>query len=138
MIRLSGDDEEVCEQASFAAWRAITGGQLANTCQPFRLYRKTLVVTVVDETWKRQMESICGELIFKINGLLGKSLVTFIEFRIDPVHVNQGRKPQPGRSAAVRRSPREDLLAATSGIRDEELRRVFLRAATAALESSGE
>ena len=48
MIRLSGDNEEVREQAVFAAWKAVTNYQLAQTCAPFRLYRKTLVVATKD------------------------------------------------------------------------------------------
>jgi hypothetical protein len=56
MIRLSGDNEEVREQAVFAAWRAVTNYRLAHTCAPFRLYRKTLVVATKDPTWKTQME----------------------------------------------------------------------------------
>ena len=44
MIRLSGDNEEVREQAAFAAWRAAAGKGVMSACVPFRLYRKQLVV----------------------------------------------------------------------------------------------
>ena len=40
MLRLSGDNEEVREQAVFVAWRATAGAQGAYNCAPFRLYRK--------------------------------------------------------------------------------------------------
>ncbi len=134
MIRLSGEQEDVREQASFTAWRVTTGEQLAHTCRPFRLYRKTLVVAVSDETWKKQLESMSGMLIFKINGLLGHPLVTFIEFRVDPAHVAEGRKSLGMRESTTSGQPQADLQSAASGIKDDELRELFLRVATISLE----
>src|SRR5690242_12290086 len=92
MIRLSGDNEEVREQAAFAAWRRAAGKGIANACAPFRLYRKQLVVAVLDQTWKKQLEKLAGEYLFRINSLLGAPVVTFIEFRVDRNHVLQSRK----------------------------------------------
>ena len=54
MIRLSGDNEEVREQAVFAAWRAATNYNLTQACAPFRLYRKTLVIEPEIKPGKRK------------------------------------------------------------------------------------
>src|SRR5512134_3657814 len=83
MLRLAGDNEEVREQAVFTAWRSAAGEGVANVCAPFRLYRKQLIVAVLDQTWKKQMERIGGEYLFRINSMLSGSYVTFIEFRVD-------------------------------------------------------
>lgn len=130
MISLSGDHEEVREQAAFAAWRVTTGQQLSHTCQPFRLFRTCLVVAVTDETWKKQMETMSAKLIFRINSLLGQALVTFIEFRVDPAQVAKAL----GKTECDPRVPTDPDLTAELGasvarIDDEELRELFVRVA---------
>lgn len=137
MIRLSGDQDEVREQASFVAWRASTGGQLTQTCRPFRLFRKTLIVAVASETWKKQMESMSGPLLFRLNNLLGQQVVTFIEFRIDSDHVAAGL-PKSAERDAPEAKPDADLEAAASRIKDAELRDLFLRAAASAMRNTKE
>ena len=92
MIRLSGDNEDVREQAVFAAWRVAAGKGITNTCAPFRLYRKQLIIAVLDQTWKKQLEKLAGEYLFRINSLLGAPMVTFIEFRVDRNHVLQSQR----------------------------------------------
>ena len=131
MIRLAGDHEEVREQAAFTAWRIITGEGLANTCRPFRLYRRHLVIATLDTTWKRQMEAMSGEILFRLNSLLGSPMVTFIEFRIDRAHVVAGRhQEEPTYSFEHIQELKTELQPAAEKIKDEELRAAFLRAAS--------
>jgi len=138
MIRLSGDHEDVREQAAFVAWRVTTGEQLAHSCQPFRLYRKNLIIAVTDETWKKQMESMSGLLIFRLNSLFGQPLVTLLEFRIDPRHVaSAGCKPPQGFQFRQTQEIEAELKPAADRIRDNELRTLFLRAAAKYLERGG-
>jgi hypothetical protein len=33
--------------------------------------------------WKRHLETLSGQMIFKLNSVLGQAVVTFIEFRVD-------------------------------------------------------
>lgn len=135
MIKLSGDNEEVREQAAFAAWKATTNYQLSQACAPFRLYRKTLVIATKDLTWKTQMERESSGLIFKLNSLLSAPLVTFIEFRVDPQHVKQMRAHEPHDFEFQHTQEIVDELAATAAtIKDEALRETFLRAAAKCLE----
>ena len=135
MIRLSGDNEEVREQAVFAAWRAVTRYQLSQACAPFRLYRKTLVIATKDKTWKTQMERESSGLIFKLNSLLSAPLVTFIEFRIDESYVAQVR---PGEAHEFEfhhtQEWADELASEAAQIKDQSLRETFLRAAAKCLE----
>lgn len=135
MIRLSGDNEEVREQAVFAAWKAVTNYKLAQACAPFRLYRKTLVVATKDLTWKTQMERESPGWLFKLNSMLGAPLVTFIEFRVDPHHVEQSR-PQEDHGFEFHHTEEitNELAVAAAKIQDEGLRNTFLRAAAKCLE----
>ena len=135
MIRLSGDTDEVREQAAFAAWRAAAGKGVANACVPFRLYRKQLVIAVLDQTWKTQLEKLAGEYIFRLNSLLGAPLVTFIEFRVDRDHVLRSRK---GDATPFEFHYTEELAgelqSSANEIKDPELREQFLRTAAKSLE----
>ena len=130
MIRLSGDNDEVREQAVFIAWRTAAGTSLARSCVPFRLYQKQLVIAVQDQTWKKQMESVSGEFLFRLNSILQAPLVTFIEFRIDPYFVLAARKDEALRDE--KNEPQADWsvsLPEAENIKDEVLRAQFLRAA---------
>jgi hypothetical protein len=135
IMRLVGDNEETREQAVFASWRAAAGEGVANVCAPFRLYRKQLIIAVLDQTWKKQMEKISGEYLFKINSTLGAPMVTFIEFRIDRNHVVQSRKRKE-KSFKFQHTDEieEELRSSAACIRDEALREKFLRAAAKCLE----
>jgi hypothetical protein len=135
MIQLSGDNEEVREQAVFAAWKATTNYQLTQSCAPFRLYRKTLVIATKDQTWKIQMERESSGLIFKLNSKLGAPLVTFIEFRVDPHHVEQMR-PRDAYEFDFHHTSEliNELAANAAKIKDDTLRETFLRAAARCLE----
>ncbi len=135
LLRAAGEAEEVVEAAAFVAWRRAAGEGLRAAAVPFRLYRKTLVVSVPDRTWQTQLEKMSGQLLFRINSLLGQALVTFIEFRVDPATVRAERERlrlhETARlmdeDDALRRA--NELRAAASAIRDEALRRHFLVAA---------
>ena len=91
LLRAAGEAEEVLEAAAFAAWRRAAGEGLRGCAVPFRLHRKTLVVSVPDATWRKQLEGVSPQLVFRINSLLGQALVTFIEFRVDPKTVYDER-----------------------------------------------
>ncbi|MCG3163315.1 MAG: hypothetical protein JMDDDDMK_04709 [Acidobacteria bacterium] len=135
MIRLSGDNEEVREQASFVAWRAVAGAQVAYNCIPFRLYQKHLVIAVLDNAWKKQMERLSGQYLFRINSLLGGAYVTFIEFRIDRKTVLESRPPEEKEFEFHHTEEIEaELQSAADQIKDESLREQFLRAAAKCLE----
>ncbi len=77
------DTPEVREAVVFAAWRNIAGESLSGHTIPFRLHNKHLIVHVADNTWKRHLETLSGQMVFKLNSVLGQAIVTYIEFRID-------------------------------------------------------
>lgn len=138
LLRAAGDNEEVAEAAAFVAWRHVAGEGLRYHAIPFRLYRRTLIVAVPDATWRRQIEKISGQLIFRLNSLLGQPIVTYIEFRVDPQTVQRERARRQRISyfvdeeRALRRA--EGLRVAAGKIRDEALRRRFLLAAGSCLD----
>jgi hypothetical protein len=142
LLRAAGESEEVSEAAAFVAWRRVAGETLRGCAVPFRLYRKTLVVSVPDVTWRKQLEAVSSQLIFRVNSVVGQALVTFIEFRVDPKTVQAERErlrsaaggPSIHEESALRRA--EEIGDAAEAIRDEGLRRRFLVAAGSCLERS--
>lgn len=140
LLRAAGEAEEVCEAAAMVAWRRAAGQALRGQAVPFRLYRKTLVVAVSDTTWQKQLEAMSGQLLFRINSILGQAVVTYIEFRVDPATVRAEREtlttqtnPAEQEKRALRSATGEVKVAAEA-IHDEDLRRRFLLAAGSCID----
>jgi len=122
----------MAEIAAKLAWSRAAGDGLRRHAIPFRLYRKTLVVSVADPIWQRQMNSMSAELISRINRLLGREVIDTIEFRIDPAAVEQVRAELQAPQSVQNKDPQPlptELMAAAAEIADEELRARFVRAA---------
>lgn len=140
LLRAAGEAEEVAEAAAMVAWRRAAGEALRGQAVPFRLYRKTLVVAVADTTWQKQLEQMSGQLLFRLNSILGQAVVTYIEFRIDPATVRAERaslapqsNPEEQEQRALR-SATGQVLTASEAIHDEDLRRRFLLAAGSCID----
>lgn len=140
MLRQEGKAEELGESLVFVAWRRIIGEELLERAVPFRLYQKHLIVAVEDAVWKRHLEALSGQMLFKLNATLGRPTVTFIEFRIDEKTVNEERerrfKEETSRlereRIAMKNVP-ETVAKAAENIEDDDLRRNFLLAAGSCL-----
>ena len=132
LLNATGANPEMSEIAAKLAWSRAAGDGLRRHAIPFRLYRKTLVVSVADVIWQRQLNSMSGALISRINRLLGREVVDAIEFRIDSAAVEQVRNDLQPKKSAQNGDPQplpEELISAASEIADEELRERFIRAA---------
>src|SRR5712664_3758833 len=97
LLNATGMNPEMAEIAAKLAWTRAAGDGLRRHAIPFRLFRKTLVVSVADAIWQKQMQSMSAELVSRINKLLGREIIEDIEFRIDPVTVEQVRTSSPPR-----------------------------------------
>ena len=119
--------DEVRDAFIFAAWRRVAGEQVFERTMPLLVEGKRLVIAVSDKTWKRNLETLASQLLFKLNAALGKPLVDFIEFRISPSDI----VPSPIRTEDAEEEPPTPVEIAVSarGILDEELRATVLKAA---------
>ncbi|HZI59079.1 MAG TPA: DciA family protein [Pyrinomonadaceae bacterium] len=84
VLRASGNAPEVAEAAAIAAWKHCAGEGLKERAVPFALRDRTLMVAVADLIWQKQMMAMRGEMLYKINKLLGQRVVGAFEFIIDP------------------------------------------------------
>ncbi|HKX84094.1 MAG TPA: DUF721 domain-containing protein [Pyrinomonadaceae bacterium] len=118
--------EALREAMVFAAWKRIAGESLSERTVPLGLEGKRLSIAVVDKTWKRHLEDLSGQMLFKLNAAIRDRTVDFIEFVIDPMAIENARPSiRQVEDAAVP----EDLRAAAASIEDEVLREQFLGAA---------
>jgi len=136
ILKASGSSEEITEAACLAAWKHAVGEGLSGHAVPVQLQNQTLVVAVADAIWKKQLEHMRAQLLYRVNSVLGQPLVKSIELRIDPQRVELARATH----ASTRKEPDADykvpaeLLTAAAGIEDVELRRAFLGAATSCVK----
>lgn len=140
LLKQLEDNDEVREAVTFAAWRKIAGEGLREKAVPFRLFQKHLVVAVESEMWRRHLESLSGQMIFKLNSALSQAVVTFIEFRVDEATVQAERdknrknlidESEMREIALEKLTPK--LRIAADAIKDDNLRYQFLLAAGSAL-----
>src|SRR6185436_19666785 len=84
ILRAAGDSKEVAEAATIAAWKHAAGDGLKGHAVAVKLENRTLTVSVADAIWQKQLNSMRGQLLFRVNTLLGQPIVGAIEFLIDP------------------------------------------------------
>jgi hypothetical protein len=119
------------ELAAKFAWSRAAGEGLSHNAVPVNLIGKTLVVSVADALWRKQLESMTGELLFRVNKLLGGKCIDEIVFQIAPADLsvtNSG--PAKRQAKRTPSAPPTELLFAANSIADEDLRARFVRAAT--------
>ncbi|MEZ5344983.1 MAG: DUF721 domain-containing protein [Pyrinomonadaceae bacterium] len=131
------DDSNEFQQAMvFGAWKKAAGRSLSDHTIPLKLREKRLTIGVADNTWKRHLEELSSQMIFKLNSMLRYTAVTFIEFVIDEqrFETTAGRLPDLNLSDSESRELAmkeisEPLKRSSRAIADEDLRRTFLLAA---------
>jgi hypothetical protein len=133
VLRAAGDSAEVAQAAAIAAWKFAAGEGLKDRAVPVKLEERTLTVAVADAIWQKQLHSMRGQLLFRVNSILGQSVVGAIEFVIDP---------KLGKASVDEQKPKEEpldnevpleLWSAANAIHDKELRRKFLKTAELSL-----
>ena|ERR1700741_2032862 len=133
VLRAAGDSAEVAEAAAIAAWKHAAGDGLKEHAVPLKLEDRTLTVAVADAIWQKQLNSMRGQLLFRLNSLLGKPLVGTLDFVVDP------KVAKPNVEQAVRHEEPLDnevpleLWSAANAIQDKGLRKRFLKTALLSL-----
>lgn len=120
--------DEVRDAFVFAAWRRVAGGQITERTALSGFEDRRLVIAVPDITWKRNLESLASQLVFRLNASFGKPTVDFIEFRVSPSEIPAKTENRREDDVDAVSLPPEIAVSA-SAIGDEKLRRTVLRAA---------
>jgi len=133
LLKASGAPEEVAEAACVALWKQAVGDALNSHARPVQLRDHKLIVAVEDNLWKKQLEQMRGQLLSRLNYVLGQALVTSIEIRVDPKTLAATRKSQTESPRPENRAIPVELVSAAAGIENVDLRRAFLGAATSCI-----
>lgn len=126
----SSADDSAREAVMFAAWKRAAGSQLLQHAVPVRFSNGRLRIAVSGIRWKQQMERLGPQMVFRLNGVFGAQVLKYIDFVVDEIAVarsNESRKEQ-----RVLRSVEplgDELVEASSVIKDPEFRQLFLDAA---------
>lgn len=133
ILRVAGDSEEVAEAAAIAAWKHAAGEGLKGHAVPVKLENRKLTVSVADAVWQKQLHTMRGQLLFRVNTILGRPIVGAIEFVIDPklLPAPAGHKQQ---EEPLDNEVELELWSAANAIHDKELRRRFLKTAALSLK----
>jgi len=134
IMKAAAASDEVAEAACIAAWKHIVGEGLSGHAVAMQLQSRKLVVVVEDNIWQRQLEQMRGQLLFRLNSVLGQTLVKSIELRIEPKALAKARGTSEGsKKERLDYKIPEELVTAAAGIEDTKLRRAFLGAATSCI-----
>lgn len=132
LLKQFGETDEVREALVFAAWRQTAGELLAAHTAPVSLEAQRLVIAVSDKTWKRHLEDLSGQMLFKLNSALGSQTVTFLEFRIDEKKIMKKRTKRekaPFPEIDALKEITQELHRSADVIKTDSLRQEFLLAA---------
>jgi predicted nucleic acid-binding Zn ribbon protein len=134
VLRAAGNSAEVAEAAAIAAWKHAAGDGLKEHAVASKLENRTLTIAVADRIWQKQLTSMRGQLLFRINSILGQPLVSVLDFVIDP----KLAKPRVEQLDQLDERPDNEvpleLWSAANAIHDKELRKSFLKTALLALK----
>ena len=100
------------EQLAQAAWAQAVGKKITGHTGNVSLVRDRLVVEVEDAIWQRQLFTLRGQILARMEQVMGRNIVRELEFRI----------------AIPRRAPqREERISAddADAIRDPVLRNLY-------------
>ena len=103
------------EEMARAAWPVAVGKRLAGRIGRVSLFGTTMVVEVEDAVWQSQLNTLSGQILNKMEKLLGPSTVLKLEFRIGIMRRMPQRVDKP--------SP---LFDEGDGIHDPVFRQIYI------------
>jgi len=133
VLKAAGNSAEVAEAAAIAAWKHAAGDGLKEHAVALKLENRTLTVAVADPIWQKQLTAIRGQLLYRVNTILGQPLVNAFNFVIDRERVKP-RVEQPEQQEPLDNEVPLELWSAANTIHDKELRKNFLKTALLSLK----
>ncbi|MEP6847300.1 MAG: DciA family protein [Acidobacteriota bacterium] len=131
---------EAREAFVFAAWRRCIGDGMNEQTAPVELDDTRLKIAVSNETWRRHLVDMSGEILFKLNSRLAIAQVTFLDFFVNRAAVVEDLQSNPiGRrseTAEVEEALADEVRESAEAIEDDGLRDAFINAAGSCLARS--
>ena len=134
VLKAAGDSAEVAEAAAIAAWKHAAGDGLKDHAIALKLENRTLTIAVADPIWQKQLTSMRGQLLFRINSILGQPVVSALDFAIDPKLAKPRTEQTSQAKEPLDNEVPLELWSAANTIHDKDLRKSFLKPALLALK----
>ncbi len=134
VLRASGNAAEVAEAAAIAAWKHAAGDGLKEHAVAFKLENRTLTIAVADPIWQKQLTSMRGQLLYRVNTILGQPLVSAFNFVIDRERAKPRVEHAKHEEEILDNEVPLELWSAANTIHDKELRKNFLKTALLSLK----
>lgn len=134
VLRAAGNSAEVAEAAAIAAWRHAAGDALREHAVAIKLDNRTLIIAVADRIWQKQLLAMRGQMLFRINSILGQPLVGALDFVIDAKLVKPRVELPEKQDEPLDNEVPLELWSAANAIHDKDLRRSFLKTALLSLK----
>ena len=99
------------DQVAIAAWSLAAGKKIASHSRAVSIVRGRLVVEVNDEIWQRQLRTVRGFILAKLEKDLGTPIVTDIEFRVVPPRRGPAREERVVRGPLFEGGDEADRIA---------------------------
>jgi hypothetical protein len=128
LLAISPTGDELSKALVLSAWKKAVGDGLDSRTKAIALAGTKLTVAVSDESWKRHLEGVSDQMIFKINSILRSPSVTFIEFVSRP-ELFDAVETTDRNDTSWRDEVDEELVRSAKGIDDEDLRQEFVKMA---------
>lgn len=134
VLRAAGNSAEVAEAAAIAAWKHACGDGLKEHAVALKLEDRTLTVAVADPIWQKQLTAMRGQLLYRVNTILGQPLVSAFNFVIDRERVKLRVEHAAHEVELLDNEVPLELWSAANTIHDKELRKNFLKTALLSLK----
>ena len=134
VLKAAGRSAEVAEAAAMAAWKHAAGDGLKEHAVALKLENRTLTIAVADPIWKKQLTSMRGQLLYRVNTILGQPLVSALDFVIDPTRAKPRVEQTEQQDEPLDNEVPLELWSAANAIHDKELRKRFLKTALLAMK----
>ena len=113
------------EELARAAWPLAVGKKIATYTTAVGLVRSKLIVEVQDMLWQRNLNALRSQILPKIGEIVGKDLVTDLEFRPMIAPRREAQRAETARSDAVAKPMNAAVPDDADAIADAGLRRVY-------------
>ncbi|HEX5602214.1 MAG TPA: DUF721 domain-containing protein [Pyrinomonadaceae bacterium] len=134
VLRAAGNSAEVAEAAAIAAWKHACGDGLKEHAVALKLEDRTLTVAVADPIWQKQLTAMRGQLLYRVNTILGQPLVSAFNFVVDRERVKLRVEHAAHEVELLDNEVPLELWSAANTIHDKELRKNFLKTALLSLK----
>lgn len=137
LLRTLPEQHEFRRAMVFASWRKVGGDTVAENAVPIDYTNGRLKIAASSETWRKQLESLSKQFVYKLNQRLGSNTVRSIDCEVDEslfLDSSEGRDREHNSLSPIGSViDLQEISEQAAGIADTELRSKFLAAATSSL-----